>query len=752
MPETDQPRVAFPAEAYALTAAQEARLIDHAFSRLGELERDLGRDQVKNEDWWRDEGRGIASGRARTWMGKRMAYEMTYENEVEWRRHALGGIFAESNWIVPISRRVVSQQVSRANGYFFGTDPWLAVDAQGTEDEELARASDRWVKHKFAGAKVRHYLEAAVERAFIRGECVLKHAHVVRDDIYAAPMTVLIDPQTKEPRLGDDGEVITREDKWIPGEQPGQEVLARDGVTLRPQGEWERYERRVIPRRVTRSDGPELRPVYFKDFLCPLNAESVEEADVVAHLYDETVASMVDRYGRDVMGLRPEEDAPPPPTPEATLRAVEAFLGLEGNQDERGGGGFGDVGAGASWRPEREEDVAARSPRRGNQRGASMGGPERSVARLAEFWMRWDADEDGIMEHIVLVVDRETRQPIYYNHAALETPDGKRPFSVVRVNPVDGRWYGVGSMQIFETIQALVDLQFNRWNFSQTRAGRIDLFRAYNTVEGQVNSNLDLNWGGTLTPVEGKSAADVIESVYLNDIKSADLKQLVEFQLQLAMNMSGVSHANDLAMAGGDSIKTATGTLNVEKMGHEMFGQLISHLESGIGDAVQAAADLALIHMHPVEAFRYFDGATAVFGQIKRGDMDSVRLNLRLTLTRHRGEQQMESASSAANLAREYYEIPDPWAAAKLAPLYRQALRALQISDADAMIEPRPMPGMDGEPPPGEEAGLDPSGAGQGQTAPHGLHGEGLEPPAGTAKFAAQMDGGRAGGLAAQGG
>lgn len=743
-PSPDRAKVAFPSEAYTLTSEQEQRLLDHCFQRLSDLENELGRDQVKDEYWWRDTSAGGARRRARTWMGKRMSYELTYDNDVEWREHALGGIFEESNWIVPISRRVVQQQVARANAYFFGTDPWFAVDAQGTEDEALARSSDRWVRHKFREGKVRHRLEAAVERAFIRGECVVKHVHRKSEDIYQAPMVVLIDPQTKEPLRANDGEVITETDVWVPGTTPTgapTEILARDGVTMRPQGEFLKYEKRLIPRRVTRFDGPEVSDVYFKDFLCPLAAPTVQDADLCVHLYDEPVAAMVDRYRRATLDMT-MNGGTPDTSPESTQAAVAAFQAMSGNTGHRHGEGAAGIGAGSTWRPEREEDVAGSSLRGGV---GTVGGPDSAVARLAEFWVRFDADGDGIMEHLVVIVDRETKTPIYYEHVANVTPSGLRPFSVIRINPVPARWYGSGSMQAFEQLQTNADLQYNRRNFSQTRAGRIDLFRPYNTLEGATNPDLEINWGGTLTPIEGKKAEDVIESVYLNDIKSGDLLADLEFILQLAMNLSGVAHANDLAAAGADSAKTATGTLNVDKAGHEMFGQLISHLEEGVGDAAQAAADLALMHMAPEETYKYFNGETAIFDKIQRGELDSLKLDIRLTLTRHRAEQQMESGQRASTIAQEFYALM-PGVQAIVAPLYRQILRALQVADADTIIQPM----LPLAPPTGPWQDLD--GAIPAQTAPHGLNGEAQAPPAPADQFAPQMEGGAVGGVKAQGG
>lgn len=759
-----QPEVAWPSAAYKLTAEQEKRLTEHAFMRLDQLEESTGRREVKDENWFRGSATKAFSAAvaesAATWMGKRMAYTMIYENEADWRAYAIGNIFADSNWLVPISRRVVSQQTARANAYLFGTEPWLAIDQQGIADQQLALDSDRWVKHKFKEAWVKSQLEAAVCSAFVRGESVVKHVHSVREDLYEAAMICLVDnDQTggePQPKLAKDGEVITPDDRWIPdplNPGSGREVLARDGVTPKPAPEFTRWMEMIIPRRIPHYKGPSVGEVYFKDILIPLEAPDVQAADAVIHLYDEAVSTLIDRYARTGQvtesGGNPLEDQ---------QRAVAAFMKLANNHGA-GTDAYG-VGAATDYRAERPEDVAARH--HSTNRARASGPEHRPVAKIAECWLRFDANQDGIEENILFVVDRETRQPLFYDYVGNVTPTGLRPFTVVRINPVQGRWYGVGSMQIYEQIQAIVDLTMNRWNLEHSRKGRVDLFRPYNTVEGQSNPDLQLNWGGAYTPLEGKTAKDIIESVYLDSNRDQDLQGMLEFWLQLAMNMSGVSHANDLAMAGSDSIKTATGTLNVEKMGYEQFGQMLSDLEKGVAGVANAAAELALVNMDPEESFAFFEGQVAAFGVIKRDDLSTVRLNIRLTLTRQRAEQQMASGEKAIELAKGFYiELP-PAVQQKLAPLYRQVMRALQIQDADTLIQPMdPMalgmgqPGMG----PAMAAGaapFDPAMAGGmatiatpfGPAAQMNPTGQAPKPP--IDQFEGQMAGGQRGGLASQ--
>ena len=93
------------------------------------------------------------------------------------------------------------------------------------------------------------------------------------------------------------------------------------------------------------------------------------------------------------------------------------------------------------------------------------------IAKIAEFHMTYDVDGDGILEKFMLVIERETKLPIFYDFTAELTPDGKRPFEMMRINPVPGRAYGIGGIEMFESTQNIIDLLINRMNHSQSRAG-----------------------------------------------------------------------------------------------------------------------------------------------------------------------------------------------------------------------------------------------------------------------------------------
>jgi hypothetical protein len=659
----DLPRIPFPT-AYTLTRAQETKLIEHALRRLTELKDEMGRSCIEQGEWYTQAD--FTEAGKRSFLGKRQLYDMLYHNIADWRPHVLGGIFEDSNLVVPLARRIVRQMVARANGYFFATDPWFAAFAVGVADRDLAADIERYARFKFDESHLKHALELAVELAFVRGEAVVKTTYETREQIYRQRANVLVDADGRD-ILGADGDYILDSDLWATETMPneavptGRVVLKRDGVTPKPLDPT--WENKLVTRKITHFRGAEAGVVYYKDFLCPLAAPSVQDADCVVHLYDMPVMRLADMYQRkSMLDLSNEQSVL------ATQRAIEMIRNMAG---------------------ESGEPKAARDQERPEHRQNEQSAGERSepVVEIAEFHLRYDADGDGIMEDVMLVLDVKNQAPIFYDYEANVTPDGLRPFDVVKVNQVDGRWYGMGGMEMFESSQEIVDLLVNRWNFSQSRAGRVDFWNPQHTLEGDANPNLLLNWGSTYTPKPGKTKDDILSYVTLPDMKHEALQNMFEFFMQMATNESGVANANDANAVGLDTAELATGVRNIEKSGQEMFALYLSHLEPGLQSVIQRAAALIFANLDAEEVFTFFEGDTQIEGSIRPDDVREMNLHVSLLLTRYRGEQLLQSSAQAANLVTQYYGLA-PVVQARVAPLYRDMLKALQVNFADEIIAP----------------------------------------------------------------
>ena len=710
-----RPRVVFPSP-LKLSREQEDRLKDHCEEQIDKLSKELGRD-VTIGDSWLASGDYVNQG-AKSHMGKRQLYEMTYSGNMDWRRYVLGGIFGDSNHHAPITKRVVMQQVARANDFFFGSEPYLEAVPEGANDKVLAKAVDRWLKHTFRVAGIRGKMENVIERSFVLGECVVKRSYKNEIDLFQANMEILVAGPKGEPIQAADGDYIMREDLIsVATTTEGEEVqvLARDGQTIIPEDAI--YEMRTVTRKMRREKGPDVESVFYKDWLCPLTAKSVEDADFCSHLYDIPASDLADQWRRHELGVSNEQRKID------TANAVQAIRDIQGNSPDNK-----DLYSGSTHREGRTEDSSAAESINQSERNDNM-------ARIAECWLRFDANEDGISESIMVIMDRDSGALIYADYAGNVTPDGKRPFSVVRTRPVEGRWYGVGSIEEFDGLQKATDLALNRWNFSESRAGRVDFWDPTATLEGCEDPNLEMNWGGTYTLCPEKTAEDALTFVTLPETKAADLKELIEYNMQLALAMSGVQNANDSGMAGLQSAKLATSINNLEKSGDELFSQLISHLEVGVEETISGLSELALVNVDEEEAYSYIEGDGTEFSTINRNDLQTIRLNVRILLSKYRTEARKQSLLDAFGMV-ERFGMQPPEVQPALYPIVKEYMEAQSIDAVEAVTQVM-------------EGGI----VTEQNTGPTAVAPSQPRPSEGqAADYSAQAEGGIKGGIAANGG
>lgn len=674
-----QPKVPFQT-ALKLTAEQEKKMIDHAFKRFYEIQAETGRDQTMNPQWWMNNtastntalaSQGLQT--AETFMGKRSRYDATFLNDVAWRPWTMGpdNIFMSSNLAVPLVRRICRQMIARAKNTFFGSDPWFSIDPAPVPefdqqpDAERAIRIERFCRFKLAESKAKESSGRAIARALILGECAVKTSYVVRDQVFNIEARVLhsVDGQ---PITAADGDYITETDQFVDAQDgTGRMVLARDGMTEQPVAPiWQQVP---LNRRQILFEGSKSEPIFYKDFLCPLTATDVQTADAVIHLYDKPVMEFVDLVVKRGMVSDNTDDRM-----DAARKMVALVKELASNSTQP---------KSASTMQLRPNDHYAMPP------AVETGGP---VAEFAEFYLWYDANGDGIAENIMLICDKTTQAPIFYDYVANVTVDGLRPIEVVRINPVEGRWYGLGIMELFDSYQNITDLLVNRWNFSQSRSGRIDLWTPTNTLEGDRDPSLKMNWGGTYTKKPGLKKEDVLEVVYLTDVKFDQIQAMIQFFMQLAMNESGVTNANDDQAAGMASAKLATGIMEVSKSGDELFSPIIEDLREPLSRILDREIEVTLSNMNPQEVYTYLEGDTMGIDRLTPDDVRGLRFKTKIELTTMKNMQQLQMSAQAAALVEKFYLLA-PEIQMKVAGFYRAQLRILDPkADADTTIQPMP--------------------------------------------------------------
>ena len=686
-----QPRVIIPSP-LVLTEEQERNLIERAKTRLGDLKDELGRAEYEMP--------GSAGGTSVEALGSNMGKffarrhlaHLVYQQAMDWRPGILGGLYAESNVHLPITARLVGQQIARANKGIYGTSPYFAVSgmvaSDSPEDKLFAADVHAFATHQIdTVSNVAADLQQANTLAFVQGECVVKSRWNKLTSFYESWDEVAVDDQD-QPITAQDGDYIRQTDVFeqqqvpltdaagqpVLDPQTGQPqvtysdamVLKRDGATPRPNPL--KFATVVVPKSQALANQVEAKPIYYLDFLCPTSATDVQTADCCVHLYNAQLIELCDRFLREQwQGTPPEEQ----------LQRVAELVSQ--------------VGGGS---PIEQQALGDREkPENGQTTEGGMTGRDRTepYVGLAEVWMWCDPIGDGIMRSIMLLMT-QSGVPLYYDFAGNLTPNGHRPFHVLRINPVPNSWHGQGNVERLWPLQATIDLLFNRALFAESRAARVDFWDPSCTVEGAQNPDLDLNWGGTYRLATGKKAADALTSQYLTNIKSNNLKDLLQTVLQVAQSMSAVSNVNDAGMAGMDTQKLATGIRNLENSGDELFHQWMSQIrpvhEAILRSCLRLVIDQIIRDPEQKESVvRFFDRSSNRLVELTRADLVGLDLDIKLELTSYRAQAQLTQAQLAYNIVINHLQQP-PTIQQRSLPLATQILRALEIQGADKILAP----------------------------------------------------------------
>jgi hypothetical protein len=395
---------------------------------------DSGRNNIISPTWWANLAPAPAMPTIalasqglwppETFLGKRARFDATFYNDVSWRPFVMRGIFESSNLVVPLSRRIARQMIARAQNAFFGSDPWLGIESLPEPsqeiDEELASQIERFVRFKSIETCSKEDKKRIISRALVLGECPVKTSYVVRDQIFAVEAQVLTDVE-ENIVSGADGNAITSDDD-VEDDEQGRTVLSRDKQTeISDAPIW---TKKTLSRRQIMFQGARSEPIFYKDFLCPLNATDVQSAECVCHLYDKPVAEFVDLIVKRGMIA---DDPGQRQAAAARMSAIVKQIGSNSSEPKA-----------ALTQELRPNENFSPQPQ------SADSGP---VAEFIEFYLWFDANEDGIAENVMLIADRQTRQPIFYDHVANVTTDGLRPIEIVRINPVEGRGLATASVQ-----------------------------------------------------------------------------------------------------------------------------------------------------------------------------------------------------------------------------------------------------------------------------------------------------------------
>lgn len=396
-----------------------------------------------------------------------------------------------------------------------------------------------------------------------------------------------------------------------------------------------------LPQRETLYDNVWMQGLDYRAFLCGLTYETIHEAPVCAHLYKQSPSKLRQRY--------------------ANVDVGERYF---------------------SWYDETGD--RALKPEQGESRvGQNTIFEEVTVA---EVYMRWDADEDGEDEELLLVIDLQHKKLIYANY--LHAHYKRRPFSVIPgVERIPNRWYGRGIFSLTFDTTIAEDAQLNRGLLQNSLSSFLrwynpGAFTALKDGQGPVLGTDEFyQVAGTWDFSKGPPMGSV--NLFADSEPSLELMEVMR---QSSDAMVGAISLKDASQSDLNQSKTATGIVNLQTASDVITKATELDQTEAIEDILDIAVMLILENLKDTELL--VDEEANLLQTINRNEARSVTRDVRLTLTKSKSTQMVQINQEVLKVQMAYRQmmLTDPEGAMMMRQTMINQLRGYEVTDPETAL------------------------------------------------------------------
>lgn len=609
-----------------LDAEQERRLVELAMQRFEEA---MASRTMRGEQ---------------SWLGRRNEATAHFNNDFSARKKP-DTIYQFSNLSMNLPKRYTRVTAARAFDELLGADPILAVIQEGAEDDKDEPAVlERFCAHKIGEIRLKEVLREATVASCVRGEAVIKVTWK-KELRRSRRKALVLHNKAGLPIFSRDGNPVVLGDAWE-NDADGRVVLVRDPKVVMPDPPV--YKMMLAEFRKVIRDGLDVKCLNHADFFCSTTAADIAEADFCCQLFD---------WPEDqVEGLL----APVQNTPEARafLRKLRAS------------------GANSQARSQEKQPSDLRGEEEESQAATPM-------HPFIECYMRVTFEEDGVADEIMMLLDVENRQPIFYDYLNNVSPTGNRPFVVVRIEPVPGRWYGTGFYELFSDRHKFVDLFLNRVNFRSSLSGSIRIENPLATEEGLTGEQIEFGTNKVYRLRPDHKINEVFKVITVPDDSNSS-KDMLNMLLQTTQLEAGMVSAGDAGIGALPSSGLATGIKSLDKVANLILKNLYYDLLLGYEAVLKDCVAAILSRYNPKEAIDLMGEDNAKILERCR-DISSLPYRVKLLLSNARDGDIIEANRQALEVADSFYGL-SPELQKLLKPLFVQMLQGLQINGPEQLL------------------------------------------------------------------
>lgn len=611
-----------------LTEKQEEKLVKYALERVEQLKED-NRERIESD---------------------KISWKMYHNHRDD--RVDYDSIFGHSNLSVPMTSLVVDHFMARAEDEITGTSPYFKFEAQGASDEEMAEAFDRYFNWKIEDrGQTRERLEESYLHVFIQRALVLKA--VYEEDVstwYDFERNGLFNLETQQfEEIPGEGNIIEGEAQFIPEMNPltGQtemRLASEPSFQMIPGVHEFQPLPDGVPTQMVKYKGPRSEVVDSDRFLCPSDAESVEEADILVELYDKDM-----RWVREMFLER-------------DWITYADFYNLS------------------------NKDANPRSPIEKNKErteNLDFDSQENPSVQILECWIKRDVLGTGQPQEFCIFIDPETEKPIFYEYVAKLTPDNRVPYSVVSIGKDRNKWCGLSLPERIRSFQEYVDKQFNSQSYRNELAANPVVGVNPQAVEDEPE-DVELHAGKIFELKDQYGIDDFLQfSAIPNvDIKTQELIDFVFGIVQLWLGVSNMAQGDYQALAPANTATGVEATLReASKIGRRWMRRIVRGFEDHLTKLVQ----VAMATMDEEEVFEYMEGDIKAFAVMTPEAVRDLGINTKVILSQDQGQRAIEKANLALQTQDRYFQSP-PEMRPFIRPMLKRILDAMGFERTDELL------------------------------------------------------------------
>jgi len=597
-------------------------------------------------------------------------------------RAKAGSIYQLSNIGVPLVKGVATSYASKVEDELLANDQPFIAKAQDVDDKE---AADQFTKYwLWEIMEQMNFRQSGSETLWVtctEGTAIKKRSWAVERSYFTRIETQLHGPDG--PVMGQDGQ---------PVQEGHPEVILKASPLTMGLGRDRRYLKFLDPEGVEMM-GPEITPnheyvdvpikdsithydnakselIPFEDFWCDMTVSEIKKSPVVAHVFDQKLHEIMEKVMQSMDGDLSEEAF------KNSRWVLENLQKLKGLPD-------------ATSKTENEGDKANKSAPKtylGESASSIMGVDTQDqlfkTLQFAECYLKYDIDGDGIVEEIIVLMERSTKLIVWYELLVNVYADCKLPFEVHGFFQNPGRWWSYGPYDYLKMAQDFVDKVFNRVNYrSSMSANPLAWVKQGNFIKPPPR---DIKPGDQTLLKESANAADSFGYYVMPQMEAFEW-QIFQFFVSLIQLITGISNAAQGDVSSLPSTATATGTKSIIEEGNKLYRMFIRRCQGSFEREISGNVRLIQQNVEQVRVFRYNKGLHEVVARVNPEDIRELDFDVKIVLSKYGQQQRAQAIQGALQIVQTWIGTP-PEYQVRLRDLFIQLLNSIGIIEADSIL------------------------------------------------------------------